>query len=851
MITQTARLLASSFRAVRVVFVLALLAGSLSGCLDEPVSVTTSATPRPTRTPKPTATPKPIAAQAGDTKANWTVLVYLDGDNDLEADAIDDYNEMASVGSTDALNIIVQFDRISSNEDWDNTSNGDWKGVKRFRVEHNKRPAKSNQIADLGELNMGSPQTLSDFVTWGIQSYPAQHYALIFWDHGASWPGVASDDSSDGDMLTLPELATALADVQTKTGVGKLDLIGFDACLMGQIDVLQTIAPFGKVAIGSADLEPGEGWAWNAWLGDLAKKPGNDAVALAPSIIKSFTAFYKQEDDPSVTLAAFDLTKVDKMSAQLDTLSTTLINAMPDSFAAIGEARAHAAEYASGDTDISAIDLGYFANLLAAAKIDPQVTSAAKALSQTIKTSRIAQGYGADHPKSTGISIYFPWKKKNYDSSYHKSSPLTEATHWDEFLQAFYKGGSTHSSRSAVSKPEVSDSTVSPAAPLSLSATISGSDTAYVYYFVGAIAPNDPNMVQIFSMDYLYPPGTALNNAIPSWKDGDAVQLSWNASSWYISNGTAVVRAPFSPTDYGSSTYSVEGTYTARKTGKQTPVSVEFAVTQGRGTLQHVWAFDKNNSSNPRPRELKPKAGDTFTPDIPSYNTQSDKDEERTDAGEPIVFGDAPLTAFEGAAPSGEYVIGLMVENVAGDISDQYADVTVDSPNGADLPAIPAPAPAPAAGATAGMLHFHDEQLGFQMDYPENWKPSSPGTDKLTLADSDVAEGALVGVDVYALEGKPSTANRAMLNDVLDSEREYEGFAVRQKVTATQVAGRDAMRMEYVYQDQDGAQFHVVSLAVSDEPTGSIYLITFDAPEETFANDVTVFNHMLESFAID
>jgi hypothetical protein len=65
------------------------------------------------------------------------------------------------------------------------------------------------------------------------------------------------------------------------------------------------------------------------------------------------------------------------------------------------------------------------------------------------------------------------------------------------------------------------------------------------------------------------------------------------------------------------------------------------------------------------------------------------------------------------------------------------------------------------------------------------------------------------------------------------------------------VAGRDAMRMEYVYQDQDGAQFHVVSLAVSGEPTGSIYLITFDAPEETFANDVTVFNHMLESFAID
>ncbi len=495
MIVQTARFFTTSFRAVRGFLTLMLLASSMSGCVDVPENAASSdgtqATVRPTRVANSaSAASKPTATKPASGKANWTVLVYLDGDNDLEESAIDDYKEMASVGSTDALNIIVQFDRISSNEDWDDTSNGDWKGVKRFRVERNKKPAKSNQIADLGELNMGDPHTLSDFVTWGIQTYPAQHYALIFWDHGASWPGVASDDSSDGDMLTLPELATALADVQKKTGVGKLDLIGFDACLMGQIDVLQTIAPFGQVAVGSADLEPGEGWAWNAWLADLIQKPNTDAAALAPSIIKSFTAFYKEEDDPSVTLSAFDLNKIDLMTTQLDTLANALVKAMPDAYAAIGAARAHAAEYASGDTDISAIDLGHFVNLLAAAKVDTQVSSAARALNQTIKTARIAQGYGADHPKSSGISIYFPWKKKNYDSSYRKSSPLTKATHWDDFLQAFYKAGRSHSSRSAVSKPELNDSTVSPDAPLNLSATISGSDTAYVYYFVGALAPS-------------------------------------------------------------------------------------------------------------------------------------------------------------------------------------------------------------------------------------------------------------------------------------------------------------------------------------------------------------------------
>jgi len=317
---------------------------------------------RPTAAPtrvaaaKPSATPAPAAASAG--QAEWTVLVYLDGDNDLEQDAIGDYAEMASVGSSAAVNIVVQFDRVATSEDWDDSSNGNWSDVKRFRVERGKKPTKSNQLSDLGELNMGDPRTLVDFAAWGIKAYPARHYALIFWDHGAAWPGVASDDSSDGDMLTLPELAGALSDVRKRTGVPKLDLIGFDACLMGQIDVLQAIAPFGDVAIGSADLEPGEGWAWNAWLSDLARRPPQNAAALAPSIIKSFTAFYKQQDDASVTLAAFDLNKVGQMTGQLDALAGAMLESMSKSYKVIGKARSYAAEYASGDADI-----GYCENI--------------------------------------------------------------------------------------------------------------------------------------------------------------------------------------------------------------------------------------------------------------------------------------------------------------------------------------------------------------------------------------------------------------------------------------------------------------------------------------------------------
>ena len=850
------RLQSISLRTVAACFALVLLGGVLTSCVDDAPQTSSRPTPaRSTATPSTVASApstRPTSSASTAAKAEWTVLVYLDGDNDLEQDAIADYAEMASVGSNAALNIVVQFDRISSSEDWDDTSNGDWRGAKRFRVERGKKPVKSNQIADLGELDMGDPRTLVDFASWGIKTYPAQHYALIFWDHGASWPGVANDDSSDGDMLTLPELGGALADVQKRTGVQKLDLIGFDACLMGQIDVLQTIAPFGQVAIGSADLEPGEGWAWNAWLSDLAGKPRQDAAALAPSIIKSFAAFYKKEDDPSVTLAAFDLNKIDQMTNQLDTLANTMIETMAKSYAVIAQARSYAAEYASGDADISAIDLGYFADSLVAAGADQSIAAAARTLSRTIKTARIAQGHGADHPKSTGISVYFPWKKKNYDADYIKSSPLTRATRWDEFLQAFYKaktsGGST--SRSAVSKPKLNHPSAAPDAPLTLDATISGSDTAYVYYFVGAVAPSNPDTIQVLTMDYIYPPGATLNDAIPSWSDGDDVQLTWKATSWYISNGSDVVSAPFAPVDYGSSTYSIDGTYTTR-TGKDIPVSVEFAVTQGRGTLQHIWAFDKGSGDNPRPRELKPRAGDTFTPDILSYATQSDNVEEQTTPGTPITFGAEPLSAFEGDAPGGEYVIGLLVENTNGDISDQYADVTVDNPNGDAPPAIPAAPAAPQTGAVAGTLTFHDDQLGFRIDYPQDWRSESPGTDKVVFASSEEADAAYLGVDVYALEGKPSTANRAILKDLLDVDSQEPGFTLRQDITAMRVDGRDGLRVEYTYQDSDGALFHVVGVAVSDKAAGATYLITFDAPEATFAGSAALFERMIKSFAID
>ena len=90
-----------------------------------------------------------------------------------------------------------------------------------------------------------------------------------------------------------------------------------------------------------------------------------------------------------------------------------------------------------------------------------------------------------------------------------------------------------------------------------------------------------------------------------------------------------------------------------------------------------------------------------------------------------------------------------------------------------------------------------------------------------------------------------------MLNDLLEADGQEPGFAPRGDIQAARVAGRDGLQVEYVYQDADGVLFHVIGVVVSDQASEATYLITFDAPETTFASDKATFERMLASFRID
>jgi len=116
-------------------------------------------------------------------KAKWTVLVFVNTDSDLEGHGIEDFLEMAQVPNSDLVNVLVEMDRtLGWTEEY-----GDWDQTLRFKISHGMTPTVAESQEDLKEINMGDPVVLRNFINWGKEKYPTEHYLLIIWDHGDGW----------------------------------------------------------------------------------------------------------------------------------------------------------------------------------------------------------------------------------------------------------------------------------------------------------------------------------------------------------------------------------------------------------------------------------------------------------------------------------------------------------------------------------------------------------------------------------------------------------------------------------------------------------------------------------------
>jgi hypothetical protein len=359
-------------------------------------------------------------------------MVYLDADNNLESAGIKDLNEMETVGSSDNLAIIVQMDRIPGYD----SSNGNWTETRRYYVtkDNDTENINSDLLENLGELNMGDNSTLSSFVNWSMQTYPAQHYALILWDHGgscATGPGACWDDTNpQDDCLTLEEIKEALANITSTVGK-KIDVLAFDACLMGTIEVAYQVRDYVNYMVASEETEPNDGCPYDMILTELAASPSMSPAQLASTIVTKYVSSYTDglpnpEDAPHVTSAAFNLTKVDEAAVAVSQLAEAIIGDFNNSEGAVREAWEQAETF-SGDF----VDLYNFTQLLKGKVSNTTIKTKAGTVLDAVNSLIISEGHGTVHSNAHGVSIYYP---KKYEKPSYIDLDFACDTLWDEFL---------------------------------------------------------------------------------------------------------------------------------------------------------------------------------------------------------------------------------------------------------------------------------------------------------------------------------------------------------------------------------------------------------------------------------
>ncbi|MEI8095782.1 MAG: clostripain-related cysteine peptidase [Spirochaetales bacterium] len=376
-----------------------------------------------------------LSGTAGAQARDWTVLVYLMADNNLETAAMTDIAEMTQADTGTKASIVMQVTASGDNND-------EPKVVNLNRITTTKRlearKGSLKELADLGKINSADPKKLAEFISWGIKTYPAQHYALVLWDHGGAWPGYGEDDAHDGAGFDLAGLTSAITDGLKGGAVKQLDLLGFDACLMATYEVARAVRPLAKYLLASEELEPGHGWDYSV-LTALAKNPNTEA--LGKTIIKGFADSSTAEGDrEEVTLSLLNLQKMDALDAAVSAFATygrTKISQIAPQLGRIQNKTQGFGKSAKPEEDTNMIDLGQFVSLYAetdtgAGAIKKQFDAALAALVVDKISGNLTKG-------STGLSIYFPNQKRYYSAPYD----AIDSGPWKALLADYYKGGSS------------------------------------------------------------------------------------------------------------------------------------------------------------------------------------------------------------------------------------------------------------------------------------------------------------------------------------------------------------------------------------------------------------------------
>lgn len=337
---------------------------------------------------------------------DWGVYTYIAGDNDLSDYGLVDIQEMEDAGASRYVHVAVQID-----------TTGEHTGSVRYEISEPDFSGESHRVViqRLAEQNTGDPKYLTQFAQWAGDRYPARKRLLVVWNHGAGFMhdvtrDIAYDDSSRGDALTMGELRMALERAGFGRGPrGRLEILGFDACLMNMLEVAYEFTGIANLIVGSQQVEPGDGWPYSAVV--AGTKNGASGLRVASTIVNEYIKHYRSVGELNVTQSALDLRRLAAVGTAVDNLAAVLDARLSTARSKLLEARV----VTQGYEEPTYIDLVDLTRNLSAKVPGAAVKEACRAVAEAAAAAVVANGsYGSSVRRSSGLSIWFPLLKTDY-----------------------------------------------------------------------------------------------------------------------------------------------------------------------------------------------------------------------------------------------------------------------------------------------------------------------------------------------------------------------------------------------------------------------------------------------------
>ena len=351
----------------------------------------------------------------------WTVMLYSAGDNNLRRYLYDDINELETVGSDKNTNIITLMDQGSSN-------------CRIYDLEKDSDLSRINSpvLKEMGNTDMANPLVLADFIRFSMKNYPAENYALIISDHGGGWEGAVEDDSYN-NWMTMEKLKKGLEIAKSQTG-NKIDVLGFDACLMANTEAVYQLKDQAKFIVASEQNIGADGWPYAKIFSREAlvslQRRLNNKLDMSPRDFSKKIVTSSNGFNATNTMSALEMNNMENLALSLKNFSSKVIE---------NKISADTLKKLVYDTEgfSSLNDLGDFLSRFIAdntIKNDEMKDLARNALEE-MRNVIIAEQHSSIYPGANGLTIQL----ESENSEKYNNLDFVKRSGWDNFVRYIYK----------------------------------------------------------------------------------------------------------------------------------------------------------------------------------------------------------------------------------------------------------------------------------------------------------------------------------------------------------------------------------------------------------------------------